>query len=463
MTRSSNRLSLEQKLQQRLVPQQVMFVKLLEMSGPEVEEEVRRELDDNPALEKVDPDPEASIDNDTPSYMLHARNSSSDDSVYEPVAVADTDTLQESLTRQLDETDMTDRDRTIAVYIIGNIDNNGYLTRDLGLIINDMGLQEDIDVSRQEAQRVFDTIRRLDPPGTGAIDLRDCLLLQLHRHPMAGTQEVDDATEIVANYFDLFSKRHFDRLCAAMSISRERLQRASGIITSLNPKPGSAISAESSDRQSHTVIPDFTVDTDGDMITVSLVNSIPELRIERSFTVSDEEIRESAADRRNSTASAFIRQKRDDANSFIRMLRMRQETLYKVMKAIVDIQQAFFLNGDDESRIRPMILKDIATRTGIELSVISRATMGKWVATPHGVYPLKMFFNERVRDDDDTSSHEILAAIRHIIDTEDKSHPLSDNTITERLGEMGYELARRTVAKYRERLGLPVARLRRGL
>lgn len=227
------------------MPQQVMFVKLLEMNGPEVEEEVRRELDDNPALEKVDPDPAESIDNDTPAYLLHARNSSPDDSAYEPVAVADTDTLQESLTRQLDETDMTDRARTIAAYIIGNIDNNGYLTRDLGLIINDLGLQEGLDVSRQEAQEVFDCIRRLDPPGTGAIDLRDCLLLQLHRHPMAGTPEVDDATEIVADYFDLFSKRHFDRLCAAMSITRERLQRASSIITSLNPKPGSAVSAES--------------------------------------------------------------------------------------------------------------------------------------------------------------------------------------------------------------------------
>ncbi|MDE6491502.1 MAG: RNA polymerase factor sigma-54, partial [Muribaculaceae bacterium] len=343
----------------------------------------------------------------------------------------------------------------IADYIIGNIDNNGYLTRDLNLIINDLSLQEGLEISRAEAQEVFDAIRRLDPPGIGAIDLRDCLLLQLNRHPMSGTSTVADDTEIVADYFDLFSKRHFDRLCSAMSMTRERLQQATEIITSLNPKPGGAISAESSDRPVHTVIPDFTVDTDGDTITVSLSNSIPELRIERSFTVTDDEIKESAADRSNSMAGAFIKQKRDSAASFIRMLQMRQETLFKVMKAIVGIQRAFFLNGDDESRIRPMILKDISTITGIDLSVISRATMGKWVATPHGVYPLKMFFNERVRDNDDTSSHEILAAIRQIIDTEDKRHPLSDNIITERLGEMGYELARRTVAKYRERLGLP--------
>ena len=453
--------TLEQKLQQRLAPLQVQFVRLLEMNGPEVEEEVRREVDDNPALEEVDATPEENrYEDPTPYYRLHINNSSPDDNPYEPVIAATGDTLQEMLTRQLTEQGMEPRQLRIAEYIIGNIDSNGYLTRDLNLIVNDLAINAAIDATRDEVRRVADAIRACDPAGVGAVDLRDCLLLQLRRIPDPD-EATRHATEIVADYFDLFSKKHYDRLRAAMGVDADRLRDAIGVITSLNPKPGSGIGSDSNADAIQAVTPDFTVEVDADQISVALANSIPELRIEQSFRLDAPDTTASAAGSREREAQAFIRRKSEDAANFIKVLKMRQETLFKVMTAIVRLQRDFFTGGDDESLIRPMILKDVAARTGLDLSVISRATTGKWVATAHGVYPLKMFFNERVTDETDASAHEVLSALRAIIDDEDKRHPLSDEALTARLSAQGYDIARRTVAKYRERLGLPVARLRR--
>jgi len=452
--------TLEQKLQQRLAPLQVQFVRLLEMNEPEVEEEVRREIDDNPALEVVDTDPdEARYEDPVPRYRLHINNSSPDDNQYEPLIAASGDTLQEILTRQLTEQGMDPQQLRIAEYIIGNIDSNGYLTRDLNLIVNDLAINAAIDTTRDEVRHVADAIRACDPAGVGAVDLRDCLLLQLKR-----VQEPDEvtryATEIVADYFDLFSKKHYDRLRAAIGIDADKLREAIGVITSLNPKPGSGIGSDNNADAIQAVTPDFTVEVDADHVSVSLANSIPELRIEQSFRLDDPDAPVTGG-RREREAQAFIRRKSEDASNFIKMLKMRQETLFKVMTAIVKLQRDFFTGGDDESLIRPMILKDVAARTGLDLSVISRATTGKWVATAHGVYSLKMFFNERVTDETDASAHEVLSALRAIIDNEDKRHPLSDEALTTRLSAQGYDIARRTVAKYRERLGLPVARLRR--
>lgn len=428
---------------------------MLEMSGPEIEDEVKREIDDNPALEKVDDGTaqQAEPADDTPYYRLYAANRSADDSDYEPVAADTAETLQEHLLRQLSEQTLDERQEAVARYIIGNIDNNGYLTRDTFLIAGDMAFQEGIDVTPDEISHVMDTIHAMDPAGIGAIDLRECLLLQLRRKH-DGKPSV--ATEIVADYFDLFSKKHFDHLRAELAISREELAGAIEEIKALNPRPGNAFESGSSTQPIHTIIPDFAVDvTDGNRADVTVFNSVPELRIEESFDI------DVPTAPHDNDAFAFIKQKRDEAASFIKMLQMRQDTLFKVMKAIVTLQRDFFTNQDDDSLIRPMILRDVASLTGLDLSVISRATMGKWVATPYGIYPLKKFFNERVRDDNDTSSHEILAALRQLIDNEDKTHPLSDDVLTSQLNAKGYTLARRTVAKYRERLNIPVARLRR--
>ena len=474
--------SLEQRLQLRLSPMQMRLVRMLEMTEPEIEEEVRREVDDNPALEVVDTpvageEPTETYgesaeqmqladyrdEDDIPPYRLEANNRSADDVRFEPVAVAAGESLMESLISQLAETDLSQRQLAIARYIVGNIDDNGYMTRTLPQIDDDLAIDAGIEVDMAEIKDIFARIRTLDPAGVGAYDLRDCLSLQLRRMP--DSEAVRTAREIVDNYFDVFSLRHFDRLGSLLGISRESLREADEVIRSLDPKPASRFGESDADDRARHIVPDFYVEVDrNDRITVSMPGSLPELAIERSFDVDDEV---SVADTgetsmRKREALSFISSKRRDASDFIELLRLRRVTLMKVMEAIARWQREFFLS-EDESRLRPMVLKDIAGAIGMDISVVSRATAGKYVATQGGVYPLKFFFNERVSEDEDASSREILSALRVLIQEEAPSSPLSDDALTARLTEMGYNIARRTVAKYRERLGIPVARLRKKL
>lgn len=474
--KGSLKLSLTQKLQQRLSPLQMRFVRLLEMNGPEIEEEVRREVDDNPALEVVTDGPEPSAEGDfnessedlqladyrnedeIPSYRFEARNRSRDDAYFEPVAVAEESSLSESLMEQLAETDVTPLDLQIARYIIGNLDDNGYLTRTLDQILDDLAINAGIEVDMDHLRELVRRVRALDPPGICAYDLRDCLALQLRR--LAPTDARNLALEIVDHYFDVFSLRHFDRLAAMLGVSKEQLREAVDIIRTLNPKPGGQVGGNTGDDKLRHIIPDFNIETDGDKLTLTLVNNLPELTIEESYVSDGNEFMAGSTERNRKDAQAFITRKREDATEFIDLLRLRQETLYRVMEAILKYQHDFFMT-EDESKLRPMILKDIAAMTGYDLSVISRATAGKYVATPGGIYPLKFFFNEKVNADEDSSSREILAVIREIIDAEDHHDPLNDDALMQKLAERGYDLARRTVAKYRERLGIPVARLRK--
>lgn len=474
--------SLEQRLQLRLSPMQMRLVRMLEMTEPEIEEEVRREVDDNPALEVVDTpaageEPAEAYgesaeqmqladyrdEDDIPPYRLEANNRSADDVRFEPVAVAAGESLMESLMSQLAETDLSQRQLAIARYIVGNIDDNGYMTRTLPQIDDDLAIDAGIEVDMAEIKDIFARIRSLDPAGVGAYDLRDCLSLQLRRMP--DSEAVRTAREIVDNYFDVFSLRHFDRLASLLGISRESLREADEVIRSLDPKPASRFGESDADDRARHIVPDFYVEVDrNDRITVSMPGNLPELAIERSFDVDDER---SVADTgetsmRKREALSFISSKRRDASDFIELLRLRRVTLMKVMEAIARWQREFFLS-EDESRLRPMVLKDIAGAIGMDISVVSRATAGKYVATQGGVYPLKFFFNERVSEDEDASSREILSALRVLIQEEAPSSPLSDDALTARLTEMGYSIARRTVAKYRERLGIPVARLRKKL
>lgn len=247
-----------------------------------------------------------------------------------------------------------------------------------------------------------------------------------------------------------------------LGVDREKLREAVDVIRSLNPKPGGQLGDSDADSKSRHIIPDFNVEVDGNVVTLTLVNNIPDLTIEKSFVSDGSQFVSGAATKARREAEAFITRKREDATEFIDLLRLRQETLYKVMAAIVRLQHDFFVS-EDESRLHPMILKDVARETGYDLSVISRATAGKYVATPWGVYPLKFFFNEKVGADEESSSREILAAIKELIDSEDPAKPLSDDALMKELSDKGYEIARRTVAKYRERLGIPVARLRKGI
>lgn len=452
--------------QQRLTPLQVQFVRMLEMNTPEIEETVRRALDEMPALEvkegSEDEEPvlTTSIEHsseDLPGYRYRIYNHSADDSTFDPVSIAGDhpETLMEVLASQVGVSDLDSTGRHIAAQIIGNIDDNGYITRDLESIALDVADAYGCDVTADDVDAVWQKIRHMDPPGVGAVDLRDCLLLQLR--VLRPSQAVDDATEMVSHYFDIFSKKQYERLRSAMGIDETRLRDAIDVIRHLNPKPGAAYAsgAPSDDTPRH-VVPDFAVEVDGDRLVLSSLNHLPELQIEKTFDADTPISSRSVRD----DVNLFIRSKRNEAQEFIRILSMRQETLYRVMQAIVKIQREFFLTGD-ETLIKPMILKDISNLTGYGLSVISRATSGKYVATTHGIYPLKMLFNERPKDDSNISSHRIQSAIKQLIEKEDKRSPLSDDAITSRLVEQGFNIARRTVAKYRERLGFPVARLRK--
>lgn len=477
-------LQMEQTQQtvQRLSHRQVMFVRILEMSGPELEDEVRRQLDDNPALEVADSSEsetdykdsdsdtveidymDDNQDDDPADYLIGKSMNGASDSNLQSVQIAD-DTLDlyDLLQKQLGEVEMPGLIRQIALYIIGNIDENGWITRTLSEIAEDIEISTGIEVSHEQMREAFAAVRNLDPAGVGAVDLRDCLLLQLHRiHPK--TLIVKIAESIVDEYFDLFSKRHYDRLRAYLGISQDELEQALKLIRTLNPKPGSAIAASLTSLRLNQITPDVSVDMDelGEA-SVSLISNLPVLQIEKNFRIEPAPISDSSSQalvNAQRKAQTFVRHKRDEADDFINALKQRSNTLLKVTEAIVSMQPDFFRSGDT-SKIRPMILKDIEAITGLDISTISRATAGKYVSTNSGTYPLKMFFNEATQDDNGISKHRLLQEIQDIIDNEDKRHPMSDEEIQKILADKGYSLARRTVAKYRENLGIPVKRLRK--
>lgn len=490
-------LNLQQQtaLRQRLTPAQVMFGQYLEMNAPELEDELRRALDENPALELAEHEREVSErnsrdaegelfeetaeqlqradygdDDEVPYYRLQANNRSADDDVYDPVAVDDRLTMADVLMQQLGDYNLSDLDRTIAAYIIGSIDDNGYLTRGYTAIADDMAIATGMDLSAADVRRVAATIRSMDPAGVGAVDLRDCLLLQLQRLTPANP----DAELVVRDYFDLFSKCQFDRLQQRSGLKSDRMHAALETIRRLNPKPGALVDSVAADDRLRYIVPDFHVDIDPDgRASITLGGNIPDLAIAQSFQLDTDgqggggqgvaPLRgKRAGDNGANTARAFIKNRHDEAAMLIRLLSARAQTLMQVMQVIVGIQRRFFETGNPAD-LRPMVLRDIGDATGLDLSVISRATAGKYVSTSLGVWPVKMLFNEARTDDPDTSVHEITQALEALIQSEDKRRPLADEALKDRLVEQGYDIARRTVAKYREQLGYPPARLRRGL
>ena len=476
-------LTQEQKLQQRLSPQQVQFVRFLEMSRPEVEDEVRHEIEDNPAIETAESQETESLptedgsqfketaedmqradyqsDDDVPFYRFEASNHSADDKVYEPIVVSE-NSLFDYLSEQINERDLTERQQRIADYIIGNIDDNGYLTRSVSAIADDIVFQTGTDVSEEEVNAILQMIRDLDPAGIGASDLRDCLLLQLER--MDGSKRNMRAYDIIAKHFTEFSKKHYDKIMSTMGITNEELSEALTVIRSLNPKPGSLYSGGDNNNSQH-IIPDFSVEVDNGKVSLTLLNNVPELQIEESFQLMYDNIStRKPANRNEEEANKFVKEKYESASSFIKMLRQRQETLFNTMRTIVEWQKEFFLT-EDEATLKPMVLKDIAAITGYDISVISRATAGKYVITQRGIYPLKYFFNEGLKHEsgEDVSSREIQSALKSIVDSENKSKPYSDEQLCAMLQAKGYEIARRTIAKYREKLNIPIARLRKEL
>ena len=443
-------LTQQQLLRQRLLPQQLRLVSLLEAPTEQVEQEVLAELDENPALERVSPDEESRY-----ATMPRFASSGSGESAEIQAPVADSEpTLGEHLAGQLAElSDLTDASRRAAAYMIGALDSNGYLTRTLPQLITDIEIapeESEKMPTADEVRQAYNALRSLDPAGVGAQDLRDCLILQLKRLAAEETP-VADALEITIHFFDLYSRRNNRKLAEASGLSLERIAAAHEVITSLNPKPGAPFASDPTQAMGNAAVtPDFLVETDGEQLTVSMINSLPELRIEESFKADAP-----------GAAAKFVRERRMRAESFIDVLKRRTQTLMIIARAIVQCQATFFLNGDDESQIRPMVLRQIADATGLDITMISRAVAGKWLATQWGVYSLKSFFNHRSgADDEETSAREIDAAMREIINAERKESPLSDEAIAAALAERGYKVARRTVAKYRTRLGIQPARLR---
>ena len=471
-------LSQQQQMRLRLNPKQVRFGRVLEMSAPEFEDEVRRAIDENPALEEVQ-SPEAELraddegnefnesaedlqradfanDDEIPSYRL---NSPSDPNYEyrEPTAVDESISADELLMAQLADFDLSDIQREIARYVIGNIDSNGYLTRSANEIADDIAMGAGVYVEPDQVCEAIDLVRSLDPAGIAARDLRDCLLLQLQRRDPAD-EATARATEIVRDRFDLFSRKRFDKIKEAMQLSDEQFAHALRVITTLNPKPASSLETFDSDDRLRHIVPDYNVDVSDDgQVTVQLAGRVPELAIEQSFNISDED---TAPNRRDREAAAFIRARRDEAAEFIDMAHRRSATLMAVIEAIIRLQPEFF-HSFDRADLRPMVLRNIQELTGLDLSVISRATASKYMMTPQGMFALKSLFSEGVGDDGATSSHAIEQAIRTIISAEDSANPLSDADICQQLKNKGMDVARRTVAKYRERLGFPIARLRR--
>ncbi len=475
--KESLRMEQQQRLQQRLNIHNVVLGRMLEMSAPEFDDEVRRQLDDNPALEAIDeiPAPEGSENDfketaeqlqmadyaadDLPSYAYNARNSSPDYAAVDAVSLAadESESAFEILLRRLaSESELTAPELKTGSYIIGNLDSNGYLTRPLDDIADDMAVAEGLNPTPAQMRRAFEAVRSLDPAGIGAVDLRDCLLLQLDRRKPTATVRL--ARQILSDHFDLFSKKHYDRLAAALGTDMETLGTALDLILSLNPRPAASLAEGNAATRARHITPDFVLDydhTDG-TFTVQLAGRRTRLGIEDSFTVDPSDTSSPSL----ASARAFIRSKREEAASFIRLAELRADTLTVIAEAIVRIQHDFFATGD-RALIRPMILKDVSAATGLDLSVISRAVAGKYILTPHGMYPLKFFFNEHPKDESGASAHRIIEAIKQLIEAENKKNPLSDQAIQKSLQAQGFDIARRTVAKYRERIGYPVARLRK--
>ena len=456
---SDQSLSLEQKTVMRLSAQQLRFTKLLEYTAPELEEAIERELEENPALE-IDEDQPVATEELPRSRAYSSNNQSTEDSSYD-FSPADTgETLLDVLLRQLSERNLPELTNTTARYIIGNIDSNGYLRRPLAGIINDMAFGPGIIVDQTTAESALETVRSFEPYGVGATDLKECLRLQLIHLPK--TQTVDDALEIIDQQFEAFSMKHSHKLASALKISPERVKEAIDLIVSLNPKPGAAYA--SSYDSSNVIVPDINVNVEDGEISIYTNNRIPELVIDRTFSEAMAELNASAS-RKAKKGNEFIISRYNDAKDFIKILKQRQETLMNVMTAIVNIQKEYFLT-QNIYRLKPMMIKDISALTGYDLSVVSRATTNKHVNTPWGVFPLRFFFSDSIGGENSEeaevlTNRKIEAEITKIVEDEDKKHPLSDEKIRLEMLNKGYDVSRRTIAKYRDRKGIPVARLRK--
>ena len=462
-------------LQQKLSPQQIQMIKLLELPAVQLEQRIKQEIEDNIVLEEEErsaedeeqPPQQISFDeylreDDTPSYKSRINNFSKDDK-QRPVYLTEGRSLQEYLVEQLGYRNLPERDLRLAVYLIGSIDEDGYLRRDLESVADDIAFTMGLETTAGELERLLGIIHELEPAGIGARDLRECLLLQMAQMPV-NTRPRRLARKILTSYFDEFVKKHYEKLMARLQISEDDFRDAIAEIRHLSPKPGNLYAEGGTDTTPY-IIPDFILDYQDGRFNLSLNSyNVPEVRVNRRYMEmiremvgSDGRVRE-----KDKEAIQFVKNKIDSAKWFISAIKQRHDTLMRTMQTILDYQQEYFKDGD-KSKLRPMILKDIADRTGLDVSTISRVVNSKYVQTQVGIILLKSLFSEAMQTDsgEEVSSYEIKNILQQCIDEEDKRRPLTDETLMDILNSKGYRIARRTVAKYREMLGIPVARLRK--
>ncbi len=491
--------SLSQKLLQKLSPQQIQFIKLLQMTTADFEERVEQELLDNPALEKGEDemDPTTftgsetkkdefsnedslnddfntgdSFDNDdfNVSEFLSGDDSSASfkmtddygDEEQKEMPIAYQQSFYDFLVDQVHSNFEEGIDLQLAMHIVGNIEEDGYLRRELSAIVNDLAFTENISTSEDQLERILTKIQNFDPPGIGARNLQECLLLQLYKKDYGGNKSLDLAEKIIADYMEAFVKKHYDKIKSALKINDDDLKGALTEITKLNPKPGQS----QSQSVSQYIIPDFTVINEDSVLRVILNSrNAPELKLSHSYSETLQAYdKDAGKDKHLKDAVQYIKQKLDGAKWFIDSVKQRQQTLQLTMTAIVQAQRDFFLYGDEMS-LRPMILKDIADKIQMDISTISRVANSKYVQTDFGIYPLKYFFSEGILNEsgEEVSNREVKKILSDAIDGESKKKPLTDEALMDLLKEKGYNIARRTVAKYREQLNIPVARLRKEL
>ncbi|MCY1722593.1 RNA polymerase factor sigma-54 [Prolixibacteraceae bacterium Z1-6] len=480
------KLTLQQKLLQKLSPQQIQVIKLLEIPTMQLEQRIKKELEENPVLELESDNPaqvdegsdqegdeirdrdneEFSVDDyyedeEIPTYKLNTNNFSKDDK-YIDVPFSVGTTFHEFLYEQLGLVSLSEEEQALAEYIIGNIDDDGYLRRDLMSISDDLAFNMNLDVPEEKLKNILWAIQEFDPPGVGARDLRECLLLQLNRKE---GRKYDLAKTIVKDFFSEFTKKHYDKIRAKLELSEEELKEGIDLVLKLNPKPGSSYSNPLNKSNQH-IVPDFILDNlDGELNLSLNQRNVPNLIINDTYQDMLRNLSESQKTQKNDKeAVLFVKQKIDSAKWFIDAIQQRQTTLLLTMSEIISFQKEYFQEGD-ETKLRPMILKDIAERTNLDISTISRVSNSKYIQTHFGIYPLKYFFSEGMQKDDgeEVSTREIKKILQECIGNEDKHKPLTDEKLAQILKEKSYNIARRTVAKYREQLGVPVARLRKEL
>ncbi|MBL7857780.1 MAG: RNA polymerase factor sigma-54 [Cyclobacteriaceae bacterium] len=482
------KLGLSQNLQQKLSPQQIQFIKLLQVPTAELESRIEEELEINPALEEGEeqekiedensPDEEPAetsnseedidikdylSEDDYGGYKMQGDGNEDEDDREMPIPMSSS--LHEQLMSQLDFLGLPEREYAVGKQLVGSIESDGYIRRDLEAIVNDMAFSQGIETNLEEVEAVLKKIQTFDPAGIAARNLQECLLLQLERMDNGHDIDVAVAKKIIAECYDEFTKKHYQKIQKKLDTEDEEFVRdAMELIVKLNPKPGGGTNAGGAKNQ--YIIPDFILTNNNGKLDLTLNSrNAPELRISRSYTDMFKAYdKGNKKDKKLKEAVTFVKQKLDAAKWFIDAIKQRQQTLLRTMKAIIDFQYDFFLEGD-ETKLKPMILKDIATMINMDISTVSRVASSKAIQTDFGIFPLKYFFSEGISTEsgEEVSSREVKQIIKDIIESEDKNHPFSDDKLETILNEKGYNIARRTVAKYREQLNIPVARLRKEL